>query len=96
MKTNDILLAHDCYSDMYWFMQVTKLTAKTVTMARIYSSARAGKPVVGEFTGEKPITKRINADGRSVHLGGWSGAELWDGKPLNNDHPMWGRNYNLY
>ena len=95
MRTNDVLLAHDCYSDMYYFLQVTKVTAKTVTARRIYASRRTGLPLVGEFNEDHgPITKRVN-DGR-ISLGTWTGARLWDGKPVHEEHPVWGLNYNLY
>lgn len=95
MKANDILLACNVYSNMYYFLQVTKATDKTVTVRRIYANCSKGTPLVGMFReDEKPMTKRVR-DGK-IRLGDWSSAELWDGQPLQEKHPMWGINYNLY
>lgn len=95
MKLNDILLAHDVYSNMYYFLQVVKATKATVTVREIHACKRTGMPMVGEFKDyHDPITKRVN-DGR-ISLGTWTGARLWDGKPVHEEHPMWGLNYNLY
>lgn len=95
MKLNDVLLAVDYYSDMYYFLQVTKVTAKTVTARRIYASRRTGTPLVGEFNEDhEPMTKKVN-DGR-IRLSTWASARLWDGKPVHNEHPIFGVNYNLY
>ena len=95
MKVNDILLAENVYSDMVYFLQVVKATKATVTVREIHACKRTGLPMAGKFKDyREPITKRVN-DGR-IRLGGWTSAELWDGKPVHNEHPMWGLNYNLY
>lgn len=95
MKTNDILLAVNYYSNMYYFLQVVKATEKTVTVRRIISNKREGTPCVNEFDDERePMTKRVN-DGK-IRLGDWTSAKKWDGKPLDEWSPMWGKNYNLY
>lgn len=96
MKTNDILLAHDGYSNMYYFLQVVKATAKTVTLKRIYANHSEGTPRPNEFNDYHiELKKRVREDG-TVGLGGWTSAELWNGEPLHEEHPIWGLNYNLY
>lgn len=96
MKANDILLAHNGYSDMYYFLQVVKATAKTVTLKRIYANHSKGTPCPNQFNDSHiELKKRVSDDGRVV-LGGWTVAELWNGEPVQNKHPMWGLNYNLY
>ena len=101
MKTNDILLACNVYSNYYYFLQVIKATERTVTVRRINSNKREGTPRPNDFLTEggyyeSPEQKRrIGNDGR-IRLGDWTSAEAWDGQPLRNDHPMWGMNYNLY
>lgn len=95
MKTNDILLACNVFSDMYHFLQVVKATDKTVTVRRIYANKREGTPMVDMFVDDvEPMTKRVK-DGR-IRLSDWTSAEVWDGQPLCNEHPVWGLNYNLY
>lgn len=95
MKANDILLACNLYSNMYYFLQVIKATAKTVTIRRIYSNQTEGTPRPNDFMEwELERTKRIT-DGK-VHLSNWTVAELWDGTPVHNEHAVWGLNYNLY
>lgn len=95
MKKNDILLAVNYYSDMYYFLQVVKATEKTVTVRRIYANKGTGTPCVGKFNEmDEPMNKRVS-NGK-IRLGDWTSATIWDGKPLNNVHPMWGKNYNLY
>lgn len=95
MKKNDILIACNLYCDMYYFLQVVRATKSTVTVREIYANKQKGIPVVGEFKdGKDEVTKRVK-DGR-INLGVWTTAELWDGSPLQNKHPMWGINYNLY
>lgn len=95
MKPNDILLAENVYSDMVYFLQVVKATKATVTVREIYACKSTGLPLVGEFKEyHEPMTKKVN-DGR-IRLSTWASARLWDGKPVHNEHPMWGLNYNLY
>lgn len=97
MKANDILLVENLYSNYFEFYQVIKATAKTVTIRRIHSNKRKGTPCPNEFFDEdfdRPKTKRIGDDG-SIHWD-WTIGRVWDGKPLQNNHPVWGMNYNLY
>lgn len=95
MKPNDILIAENVYSNMVYFLQVVRATRATVTVREIHACKRTGLPMVGQFKDyHDPITKRVN-DGR-IRLGNWTSAELWDGTPVHNEHPMWGLNYNLY
>lgn len=95
MKKNDILLAVDYYSDMYYFLQVVKATDKTVTVRRINSNKAKGIPCPNEWNewdGE-PMNKRVS-NGK-IRLGSWTTAEPWDGKPLHNVGAF-GVNQNLY
>jgi len=97
MKTNDILLAQDVYSNMYWFLQVVKATDQTVTVRRIKANRTNGMPLANEFREGlfgHPMAKRVK-NGR-IRLGDWASAELWNGEPLHEEHPNWGLNYNLY
>lgn len=95
MRPNDILLAENVYSDMVYFLQVIKATKATVTVREIYACRSTGLPMVGEFKEyHEPMTKRVN-DGR-IRLGDWTLAEPWDGKPVHNEHPIFGVNYNLF
>lgn len=94
MKTNDILLAYNFYSNYYYFLQVVKATDKTVTVRRIRANQRKGTPCPNEFHDERPMNKRVK-NGR-ISLSDWTSARVWDGQPLHEEHPMWGTNYNLY
>lgn len=49
MKANDILLACNVYSNYYYFMQVTKATAKSVVVRKIASNKREGTPRPNDF-----------------------------------------------
>ena len=97
MKANDILLAHNCYSNYYYFLQVVKATEKTVTVRRINANRRNGTPIPNDFGDyyESPEQRR-RVDNGKIRLGDWTSAKVWDGKPLNEVHPVWGTNYNLY
>lgn len=90
----EFMLCHDCYGNRYWFAQVLKRTAKTITLRDVRS--REGKPVKGGFVeGMNAVTKKVREDG-SVSLGSWSGAKPWDGVALHTVHPVFGVNYNVF
>lgn len=95
MKTNDILLAWNAYTNDYQFMQVVKTTAKTATIKAIRSNRDEGTPRPNDFSEfGRTMTKRIG-DGDRIHLGGWESAEPWNGEPLQIKSPF-GMNTNLY
>lgn len=94
MKTNDILLAYHFGGGMYYFMQVVRTTAKSVTVRQIRSNRKAGTPCPNEFADDEELTRRIRPDG-TIRLNEYAEAELWDGHPLCI-MGFFGMNQNLY
>ena len=99
MKVNQILLACNLYANYYYFLQVVRTTAKTVTVRRINANRREGTPRVNDYLTDGGYyesveqTRRVN-NGR-IRLDGWTIAEPWNGVPLQEPSPF-GMNCNLY